>query len=257
MEKSVNFNRAAEFYDATRGFPAGIDKEIAAFMAKEAHLSKDATILDIGIGTGRIALPLAPHVGFITGIDISHDMLNVLLRKRQQEAVFPIEGDGHSLPYASHSFDAVVIVHVLHLVPEPLKILAEIQRVHKPKGQLLHCFTLHDAEAPSPLMQAWNAARAKKAYDQRWDTTQTLLKSTAWTLEKESNYWYSIHETPQHYFDMIGKRAWSSTWDLSDEELAIGVNAMKKVLDEQFGGDMNASIERRQAYQMQIMRPPA
>lgn len=257
MEKSVNFNRAAEYYDATRGFPEGIDKEIAAFMLKESDLNSQSIVLDIGIGTGRTALPLAPHLGLVTGIDISRDMLNVLLRKRQQETVFPLEGDGHYLPYADKSFDAVVVVHVLHLVPDPLQILAEIQRTLKPTGRLLHCFTNHEAEKPSPLMQAWNKARAKKAYDQRWDTTQIILKSTAWTLEKEVSYWYSISETPQHYFDMIGKRAWSSTWELSDEEIEIGVKAMQKVLDEQFGGNLNAPIERKQGYQMQIMRPPA
>src|SRR5688572_26216392 len=122
MEKSVNFNRAAEYYDATRGFPEGIDKEIAAFMLRESDLNAQSIVLDIGIGTGRTALPLAPQVGLVTGIDISRDMLNVLLRKRQQEAVFPLEGDGHYLPYADKSFDAVVVVHFFHLVPDPLRV---------------------------------------------------------------------------------------------------------------------------------------
>jgi ubiquinone/menaquinone biosynthesis C-methylase UbiE len=257
MGKSVNFNRAADFYDATRGFPEGVDKQIAAFMQKEANLNSSMRVLEVGIGTGRIALPLAPHVDFVAGADISADMLHVLIRKRQEEAVFPVEADGHYLPYASNSFDAVVVVHVLHLVPEPMRVLDEIARTLKPEGRLLHCFTNHDAENPSPLMEAWNKSRNQKAYDQRWDKTQTMLKSSVWMLENELSYWYTTHETPQHYFDMIAKRAWSSTWDLSEEELEIGVKAMKKVLDEQFGGNLNAPIERRIGYKMQILRPPA
>jgi ubiquinone/menaquinone biosynthesis C-methylase UbiE len=257
MEKSVNFNRAADFYDATRGFPEGVDKQIAAFIQKEAHLTSSMKVLELGIGTGRIALPLAPHVDFIAGADISADMLHVLLRKRREESVFPVEADGHYLPYDSHAFDAVVVVHVLHLVPEPLRVLDEIARTLKPEGRLLHCFTNHEAENPSPLMEAWNKSRRQKAYDQRWDKTQALLKSSSWLLENELSYGYTIHETPQHYFDMIAKRAWSSTWDLSDEELEIGLNAMRKVLEEEYGGNLSAPIERRQAYQMQVLRPPA
>jgi ubiquinone/menaquinone biosynthesis C-methylase UbiE len=257
MEKSVNFNRAADYYDATRGFPEGVDKDIASFMQQEAALTSGMNILEVGIGTGRIALPLAPHVAFTTGVDISADMLRVLELKRQEEVLSPVEADGLSLPYASNSFDFAVMVHVLHLVSHPKRVLEEIKRTLKPEGCLLHCFTNHDSKDPSPIMQAWNAARPKRTSSERLDTAKTMLNSSDWTIEKDVSFWYIIHETPQHYFDMIGKRAWSSTWDLSDEELDFGLTAMQKVLEERYNGDMDTPLERRQAYQMQVLRPPA
>ena len=257
MEKSVNFNRAADYYDATRGFPIGVDTEIAAFMQQEASLTNEMMLLEVGVGTGRIALPLAPHVAFSTGADISADMLRVLELKRHDEVLSPVEADGLNLPYASNTFDIAVVVHVLHLVSHPMRVLAEIQRTLKSDGRLLHCFTNHDAKDPSPIMQAWNASRPKRPNSERMDPAHSLLGSSDWILDKEVSYWYSIHETPQHYFDMIGKRSWSSTWDLSDEELELGLNAMRKVLDERYNGDMDTPIERRQAYQMQVLRPPA
>jgi ubiquinone/menaquinone biosynthesis C-methylase UbiE len=257
MEKSVNFNRAADYYDATRGFPLGVDKDIASFMQQEASLTTEMNILEVGIGTGRIALPLAPHVAFTTGVDISGDMLRVLELKRQDEVLSPVEADGLNLPYASNAFDFAVVVHVLHLVSHPTRVLEEIKRTLKPEGCLLHCFTNHDAKDPSPMMQAWNATRPSHQNNSRLDNAQTMLNSSMWTVEKDVSFWYIIHETPQHYFDMVGKRAWSSTWDVSDDDIELGLDAMRRVLEELYNGDMDTPLERRQAYQMQVCRPPA
>jgi ubiquinone/menaquinone biosynthesis C-methylase UbiE len=257
MEKSLNFNRAADYYDATRGFPLGVDKDIASFMQQEASLTTTMSILEVGIGTGRIALPLAPHVAFTTGVDISGDMLRILELKRQDEVLSPVEADGLNLPYASNIFDFAVVVHVLHLVSHPKRVLEEIKRTLKPEGCLLHCFTNHDAKDPSPMMQAWNTTRPPRQSSDRLDTAQTMLNSSEWTIEKDVSFWYIIHETPQHYFDMVGKRAWSSTWDISDDELELGLGAMRQVLEDLYNGDMDTPLERRQSYQMQVCRPPA
>jgi ubiquinone/menaquinone biosynthesis C-methylase UbiE len=257
MDKSVNFNRAADFYDATRGFPEGVDKQIAAFMQKEAHLTSSMKLLEVGIGTGRIALPLAPYVDFVAGADISADMLGVLMRKRQQENVFPVETDGHYLPYANAAFDAAVLVHVLHLVPEPLRILAELARCLKSEGRLLHCLTTQDIEKPNPIIDAWTTIRPTRPNNKRWDEIQTLLKSSDWHLESEFTYWYSSIETSQQHIELIQKRAWSSTWALSDAELEEGINAIKAAVQEHHHGDFQLPIERRVGYKMQILRPPA
>jgi ubiquinone/menaquinone biosynthesis C-methylase UbiE len=68
--QSVAFDRAAHFYDDTRGFPAGEDRAVAALISQAGGLTATSRILEIGIGTGRIALPLASHVGAIYGVDI-------------------------------------------------------------------------------------------------------------------------------------------------------------------------------------------
>jgi SAM-dependent methyltransferase len=81
-----------------------------------------ATVLDIGCGDGALAtrlLALRPDVT-IRGID-------VLVRPN---AAIPVEAfDGRSIPYADESFDAAVIVDVLHHAADPLALLAEARRV--------------------------------------------------------------------------------------------------------------------------------
>jgi SAM-dependent methyltransferase len=78
-EVSVNFDRAAAVYDATRGFPPETEAELADIVATE--LSGRIRCLEIGVGTGRIAIPLRRKGVDMYGVDISVGMLTELLRK--------------------------------------------------------------------------------------------------------------------------------------------------------------------------------
>ena len=68
-------------------------------------------------GHGRIAKPLLAAGVRITGIDLSRNMMN-RLRETLGDLPAPalLNGDITRLPFASESFDAVIGVHILHLV---------------------------------------------------------------------------------------------------------------------------------------------
>jgi len=254
---SVNFDRGADVYDATRGFPDGVAEQVGEFIAQNANLSKTDRVLEIGIGTGRIALPLAPHVDFVAGADISIEMMKVLLNKRRNESVFPLLADAHDLPYASDSFDAVLIVHVLHLVSDPVKILRDVQRVLKPGGQLLHCFNDRSGGYINPVVKAWNDNRPKRKRGYNWRQTGDAIKETGWTQHEEVTYTYSYSETPQTLLDAVKTRAWSSLWDTSDADIAPAINAITEAVKEHYNGDFQAEMQRQSGFTMQILRAPA
>src|SRR5690606_21848097 len=117
--ESVNFDRAADFYDETRGFPPLIAEEAARFIAESAGLAPQQALLEIGIGTGRIALPLAPYVSSIYGADLSHAMLRKLYEKQGIEKIHAVQADVQFLPYPTATFDHVVAAHIFHLVSDP------------------------------------------------------------------------------------------------------------------------------------------
>ncbi|MBN2305526.1 MAG: class I SAM-dependent methyltransferase, partial [Anaerolineae bacterium] len=96
--ESVAFDRAADYYDETRGFPPDQQPPIAALIARAANLTRASRVIEVGIGTGRIALPLAEHVRAITGIDLARPMLNRLRAKRTAEPVHIAQGDITRLP---------------------------------------------------------------------------------------------------------------------------------------------------------------
>lgn len=104
------------------------------------------TILDAGIGTGAMSAALCKTLGQpveIHGIDISPDML-VQARHRLEllNADLALRtGDLTRLPYASNSFDIVLVAHVLEHLPNPQGAIRELYRVLKPGGVIVTCIT--------------------------------------------------------------------------------------------------------------------
>jgi SAM-dependent methyltransferase len=137
---SVTFDRAASYYDATRGFgPGGAERVRDAIVAR-LGLTRDSRLLELGVGTGRIALPFLEAGYSYSGVDLSRQMLSVLRGKLPAAAPPPllVEGDVTALPFAAGAFDAAMAVHVLHLVADWRATLHEAARaLRRPGGRLL------------------------------------------------------------------------------------------------------------------------
>jgi SAM-dependent methyltransferase len=82
--------------------------------------------LDLGVGTGRFSEPLQ-KIGFeVTGIDLSRKMTSKAKEKNVKDLLL---ADARSIPFKDKIFDAAISVHLLHLVKEWQKTLAEVCRV--------------------------------------------------------------------------------------------------------------------------------
>lgn len=91
-------------------------------------------ILEIGTGTGRIAMELAVKGSNVVGVDFSAGMLGVARRKLRAShgtGLNLVRANGRSLPFADSSFDGCVCVNVLGHVPDFRGVLSEISRVLK------------------------------------------------------------------------------------------------------------------------------
>src|SRR5258707_8791595 len=135
---SVVFDRAAHYYDDTRGFPPGEEQHVAELISRVGGWNMDSRVLEIAIGTGRIALPLSRHVRAIYGVDLSRPMMERLRAKQSSEPIWLTEGDITRLPFKSGSLDGAVAVHVFHLVPDWQGALREVARVLRPGAVLVH-----------------------------------------------------------------------------------------------------------------------
>lgn len=135
---AIAFDRAAGYYDATRGLPPDVSEQVADRM--EAVAGPDARFLEIGVGTGRIALPLHRRGRRVTGIDLSLPMMAQYRRKAAAAGLAApplVRADVSRLPFRDASADVVVEVHVLHLVPAWRDALPELRRVLAPGGMVL------------------------------------------------------------------------------------------------------------------------
>lgn len=96
-------------------------------------------VLDVGVGTG-ISLPLFPRHARVVGIDLSTDMLAKARKKIEKEGlthIEVIEMDAMDLDFADDSFDKVFISHVVSVVPDPYKVMAEVRRVCTKDGLIV------------------------------------------------------------------------------------------------------------------------
>ncbi len=94
-------------------------------------------ILEVGVGTGRIAAHIAGKGAEVVGVDISEGMLRECrerMRRLQQQRVHVARADGLRLPFESHVFDGCVCINVLSHVPDYRGVLAEIARTLSDKG---------------------------------------------------------------------------------------------------------------------------
>ncbi|MFD7713202.1 class I SAM-dependent methyltransferase [Streptomyces sp. NPDC059786] len=128
----VDYDGEAPSYDATRG---GEPRARAAADALERLLPQGpCTLLDIACGTGIVTRELLRPERTVLGVDRSPGMLALAAQRVPGGTAC---GDATQLPVASGSVDAVVMVWLLHLLPDPAAVLAEAARVLRPGGVLI------------------------------------------------------------------------------------------------------------------------
>ena len=166
MKESINFDRAASIYDATRKLPDATSRKITDAFLHEIRAAGAERVLEVGIGTGRMARPLMARGMRMVGVDISPEMMGRLLAQLTPEHTAPnlLLGDATALPFQDGAFRAAMVVHVLHLVSSVEETVAEIRRVLAPGGVLLHQTRRATAET-------------KRVWDESYDEWGRLLEA--------------------------------------------------------------------------------
>jgi SAM-dependent methyltransferase len=177
----VNFDRAAAFYDATRALPDGVAEQVRDAIVDRVGARPGTRFLEVGVGTGRIALPFVRAGHAYCGIDLSAAMLGAL---REKAIAGPAQpglacADAMALPFRPGVFDVVLLIHVIHLVDDHLETLGEVRRVLRPNGRVIisaNAYTeqeRRDAEGgrmPTGarlVTSRWNAILSELGLDQR------------------------------------------------------------------------------------------
>ncbi|MET7689051.1 class I SAM-dependent methyltransferase [Streptomyces sp. NPDC005483] len=136
----IDYDGEARTYDASRG---GEPRAQAAADALEQLLPQGTcTLLDIACGTGIVTRRLLRPERTALGVDRSPRMLGLAAQRVPGGTAC---ADATQLPVASDSVDAVVMVWLLHLLPDPAAVLAEAARVLRPGGVLITTVGKDDA----------------------------------------------------------------------------------------------------------------
>src|SRR5712692_9676783 len=101
---SVGFDHAVDYYDETRGLSPEASRATTELLASEFRRCE--RLLEIGVGTGLLALPLLQRGFRVDGIDLSAPMIQRLREKAGAAALLGLAtADATRLPFRGDSFD--------------------------------------------------------------------------------------------------------------------------------------------------------
>jgi phosphatidylethanolamine/phosphatidyl-N-methylethanolamine N-methyltransferase len=122
-----------------------------AMVIRSLNVEPGARVLELGVGTGLSLDAYPPHCQ-VTGIDLAPDMLDRAQDKINRNGWRHItlqQGDAQDLKFADDSFDYVMAFHVVSVVPDPRRMMAEAQRVCRPGGTIV---IINHFRSPRPIL---------------------------------------------------------------------------------------------------------
>jgi len=133
-------------WQSERGFGAEIiDEVINALSAL-----KGKEVLEVGVGSGRIAQPLISEVEpYFVGLDLSREMLKSAKTKLSphRRSVNLVLGDAEHLPFTENAFDAIICMSTMHYFADQRAIVADFRdRLKRPGVFVYGDLTLHELD---------------------------------------------------------------------------------------------------------------
>ena len=149
---------------------------------------RQKTVLELATGTGLIAKHIVRYADHIEATDASQEMIEQAKQGvKSTKLSFSVQDMVH-LPYADQSFDVVIVVNALHIVPEPEKALSEIRRVLKDDGVLVAPTFTHADNAFFGKVKAFFMRLAGFPLHSKWTSHEYLafLRENGWTVQKST-----------------------------------------------------------------------
>lgn len=218
MSDSIAFDRAAEYYDDTRGLS---DDGVRHTTEALAEVFGAGPILEVGVGTGQVAIPLHDAGIHVVGVDLSRPMLSKLLAKAGGGPPFPlVEGDATSLPFADEAFAGAYLRWVLHLIPDWQAAVREIARILSPGSTFVAALGAYGgyrqvmqarfAEitgiSTEPAGLAWNG----------WDQLDAEVASAGMHKLPDIGFTDTDRDDLEHFMRAIEGNRFSWTWAVPD-----------------------------------------
>jgi SAM-dependent methyltransferase len=171
----LDYDREADHYDESRG---GDARAAAAAEAVERLLPEATQMLvDVGCGTGIVTTRLRRPMRTVMGVDRSPGMIAKASGRLPCGAVL---GDATRLPLKSAHADAVVLIWLLHLLPDAAPVIAEAARVLSRDGVLITTVDKDEAAFGMASDVASVTAPMRRSYaPQRADERRRVLALAA------------------------------------------------------------------------------
>jgi ubiquinone/menaquinone biosynthesis C-methylase UbiE len=250
--EALSFDDMAEVYDETRTVDEDCLDAAVDFLVERFPPREFPRLIYPGIGTGRIALPLAAGGYAIAGVDISARMLDRLRARlsavAQSFQITALHGDATELPFGSEAFDLAVAVHLFYFIRDWRKAVREILRVLKREGCLILMHTGQGAEIPlaNSVYKESCTAQGHPISSVGVDSTREVvayLRDLGCAIEEIKGRWEWINRVvARTAVAYMRARAYSFTSSVPEDVHAVAMSAVEAELGKLPGGLM-ATLE--------------
>lgn len=248
-----SFDRVADVYDETRGLPDDVSARIGdALTAMLRRVAERPRLLEVGVGTGRMAVPLAERGVRVAGIDISPAMLARLRTKRRDIDMMLAEASRP--PLREGTFDAALFVHILHLVPDAGATLRATLPLVRPGGVVIvgsddHSNTVReeaDRIVQDAMAEAAGLADEPRVFHRGSELLQDLLRERGARVESLTLAAWESSITGRRVLERLERRDFSSSWRIPDGSVQAVVAAAAPKLESLLGSlDEPVTFTRR------------
>jgi SAM-dependent methyltransferase len=163
--------------------------------------------LDVGTGTGEVALRAAQAGAEVTAVDISESLLDVARGKPGAEQVTWELGDAQALRFEEASFDVVASSFAVIFAPDEEAAASELARVCKPGGRL-GLTSWRPEDGPHAIYQRFVPSDSVAVADE-WGKeahVQGLLDG-AFELKIDEGIWHLTADSPEAAWTLMSEGA--------------------------------------------------
>ncbi len=160
-------------------------KNIYDYMYKHiGNAVKEKKVLELATGPGLIAKNVAWSAERIVATDFSPDMIEQAKKDKVPENVTFEIADASDLHYEDKFFDVVIIANALHVVPNPEKVLSEIDRVLVDGGLLICPTFIHRSVEKKENLWAKILKLVGIQFAHQWTAEEfkSFIESNGWKI---------------------------------------------------------------------------
>lgn len=241
---SINYDWSADYYDDLHGFPPHTSEKIADTIVSVAAPGSATRFLELGIGTGRVGLPLIKRGYRYHGIDLSWRMMERLRAKLAPETrPLLVQGNVTQLPYQAESFDAILAVHVLDVVSNWRAALDEMLRVLRSGGVFMQSTRWSSKGSLNWWMRhklsdvvAELGAETKRPGVQDPEDIDARLQALGATMtEVTAAEWTSRSVSAEMILEQFARRMYVNTVSVPDDILKSALTRLRELVCQQYG----------------------
>jgi SAM-dependent methyltransferase len=187
--------------------------------------------------------------------------MGMMLRQRAKRPnVRLAQADAVRLPYVSAQFDAVLTIHVLHLIGAWREALREFKRVLKPRGVYINTWNWHATSSVHTRVRDYWRKRVearggewRRPGIQKREEVLDEARAIGAAVESVEVVRFAVPLAPREVVEGLEKRIFSDTWDVPPEIYEPTVRETREWAAQEFG-DVTKPLDEEMRFNLDVIR---